>query len=73
MVLLGQGRGHLSPVLEILEKAGKSTETNAVMVHVPSGGTYDGFKRNVFVEELFDLNTFRSDPMFLSGGNCKVL
>lgn len=43
------------------------------MVHVPFGDTDEGFKRNVFVEALFDLNTFWSDPMFLRGGDWKVL
>lgn len=43
------------------------------MVHVPFGDTDEGFKRKVFVEALFDLNTFWSDPMFLRGGDCKVL
>lgn len=42
------------------------------MVHVPFGDTDDGFKRNVFVEVLLDLNTFHFDTMFLFGvtGKC---
>lgn len=58
---------------KILEKAGKSTGTNVVMVHVPFRESDEGLNRNVFVEALFDLNTFWPHPIFLSERDCKVL
>lgn len=39
--------------VEILEKAGKSTETNVLMVHSPFGDTAEGLKKHLFDEALF--------------------
>lgn len=49
--------------VEILEKAGKSTETSALIVHSPFGDTGESLKKNVFDEALtIYLSTFWSDP-----------